>query len=201
MVNDTIILAAGENVRLQAAGLPPSLKPLLMYKGEVLLRRLARQAAEAGSSRIVVVASPTNAEYVAYATKGFATDIVLQLEPRGPQDAVDTALTLLLTPLVCLLMGDNWCDDIYRFVHAHQPRINVILAAEQVDADRYTPVDSEGCIHNIHKQVSYRWLGPLVVDTMRWKTKSPTWREALYAVSHELCYSTALDLGIPEAWE
>lgn len=168
---DTIILAAGENVRLQVAGLAPGRKPLIIREGEVLIRRLCRQAQEMHGGRVVVVTSPSNTEDIVFATKDYATHYVVQAVPRGPQDAVDIALNVLRSNRTMLLMGDNFIRELPSQFHTGlctirssdthlQPLVNGRFVYED-DVASMPMCD--------------RWLGPLYFMPQFWHRGESDW--------------------------
>lgn len=178
---DAIILAAGENVRLQAAGLAPGKKPLLIRDGEVMLRRLARQARVLGASRIIVVASPSNAEDVAYAVTKYDARVVLQTEARGPTQAVDLGLELVQDEHCMLLMGDNYipndtCQDIRRLTGPRMP--NWVVTTRSSDHALHA-INDEGKFTRTESMT--RWLGPLQFTVCNWVPHAGSWTEAFVA--------------------
>lgn len=157
---DVIILAAGENVRLQAAGLAPGRKPLLLHEGEVLIRRLCRQVrSDAWLDRLIIVASPRNVEDIVFATKGFDAMYVVQPEATGPQDAFNLGLELARSRSAMLLMGDNFIPE-WRRIDSRWPSVHVVQSADEA----LHPLTDDGFFTAQRTGECPRWLGPLVVQ-------------------------------------
>jgi len=174
---DTIILAAGENVRLQAAGIPPGKKPLLYREGEVLVRRLCRQALENASrfspgSRLVVVTNPSNTDDIAFATREFSPRIVVQLDAIGPTHAVDLGLEVTKSHSIMLLMADNFIKH-WRTNHGFAPSVCVTTS----DDHALHPIDTDGFFtDDQHSRI--RWLGPLTFHKEMYTLEAKSWLEA-----------------------
>jgi hypothetical protein len=171
---DVIILAAGENVRLQAAGLAPGRKPLLMHEGEVLIRRLCRQVrSDAWIDRLIIVVSPRNVEDIVFATKGFDAMYIVQSEATGPQDAFSLGLKLTRSSSVMLLMGDNFIPE-WRHISSQWPSVHVVQSADEA----LHPLTDGGFFIAQRTGECPRWLGPLVVCRAM-LTTDKSWRDWL----------------------
>lgn len=188
---DVIILAAGENMRLQAAGLAPGLKPLIIVENEVLIRRLCRQARDAYGSHIVIVCSPSNAREIVYATKDYASHYVLQPEAVGPCDAVDRALPLTRSSHVMLLMGDNYLKDI---PHTYD-EMNILTVQDSEDTALHKVLNGK-LVPNDYEWDA-RWLGPLTFERKKWRTGKAQWVDALRDITFTCVWDTdAQDMGV-----
>lgn len=191
---DTIILAAGENVRLQVAGLAPGRKPLIIREGEVLVRRLARQARErhGWEHRLIVVCSPSNAEDIVFATRSLRPRYIIQPEASCPQQAVDLALDLVRTDHVMLLMGDNFIEQLPE---------DQFTGVSVTSKDDYAlhPVYEGRFIYerNIPNIGTYRWLGPLIFMPEYWQRGATDWVHAFPPLSPRFNYikCQAEDMG------
>ena len=191
MDTTAIILAAGENVRLQAAGLAPGRKPLLMHQGEVLIRRLCRQVRTQVSDTIIVCA-PNNVEDIVFATKEYEPYYVVQPAARGPQEAVSLALRSALTHDNVLLMGDNFYeefpllerDTIYVTADSTDPALHPVGHGVFSDP-KYTPPDWP-----------VRWLGPVVFRRPAWIPLQDTWEASFRDVFHMKEIKGVSDMGV-----
>jgi hypothetical protein len=192
---DVIILAAGENVRLHAAGLAPGLKPLIVVNNEVLIRRLCRQVCDVWSTAtIVIVVSPTNANEIVFATHDYLPQYVVQPKAVGPCEAVDRALRLELSPTVCLLMGDNFIKNF-----APPPIIHpAVTVTYELDANLHPLMDGSFITPVNGMDVGdARWLGPLAFNTNMWCSHQQTWVQAF--AKHRFQYIEASgiqDMGV-----
>lgn len=177
---DVIILAAGENVRLQAAGLPPGLKPLMIVENEVLIRRLCRQARALSNGDIIIVCSPTNVQEVIFATKDYASHYVVQPEPIGPCDAVDRAIPLGVSEDVMLLMADNFIQNMPPFHNGFTPTVCVTrrhnLNLHPIRNGQYT---------TLSEHATGWWLGPVVFPKNLWKRMCVKWETAFSAITFQ----------------
>lgn len=191
---DVIILAAGENVRLQVAGLAPGRKPLLMREGEVLIRRLCRQARENPCDRIVIVASPRNVEDIVFATKDFNPMYVVQPDAAGPQAAFRLGLELTRDDRVMLLMGDNFIPR-WRENHGAYPSASVTLCGDEA----LHPLTDDGFFIEPHAGECARWLGPLTVrvDMLDLEAPWPDWVTAFDNIAFDLVIGEGVeDMGV-----
>lgn len=181
-----VILAAGENARLQIAGLPPGHKPLLIWQDEVLIRRLARQCIEAKYDQTIIVVSPGNAQDICFAVEPWLDkiDFVMQPRPLGPQEAIDRTIDeISVSEYVTVFMADNWmedryveCQDIERITVTHdddeaftemQWTRGTYLTFSHDDPPMFSALDKP------------RWLGPLCFMRLHWALGGRTWEESL----------------------
>lgn len=173
---DVIILAAGENVRLQAVGLPPGMKPLMIVENEVLIRRLCRQARALTNGDIIIVCSPTNVTEVIFATQDYASHYVIQPKPEGPCDAVDRAIKLGDADDVMLLMGDNHIEEM---PHIHNGYTPVVYGRRSNELALH-PISEYGhFVNGVHAEPMFRWLGPVAFPKKAWHTGESWWAAAL----------------------
>lgn len=186
---DVIILAAGENVRLQPSGLSPGHKPLLLVEGEVLIRRLCRQANEIGAMRTIIVCAPTNVPEIVYATHTYSPHYVVQPEAVGPQEAVDRAIGLVRSSRVLLLMGDNFIPDLDHI----KDSAHIITVTHRRD-DALQPIH-DGRFTYDRESADAWWLGPLVFPTSAWTEGCRNWVEAFKYNKFKTVEGHARDLG------
>lgn len=192
---DAIILAAGENVRLQAAGLAPGRKPLILRDGEVLIRRLCRQAREAEVGGltvvddIIIVCSPSNVEDIVFATKEFECMYVVQPQATGPQHALDLALRCSHPDeeMYVLLMGDNYIAGDLEL--DERRTISVIISK---DSDLH-PITLDGRFTD--DDTTRRWLGPVTFFRGDWVPGMSTWVDGFYDVHFHLTHTDTEDMG------
>lgn len=193
---DTVILAAGENVRLQVAGIPPGKKPLLMCEGEVLIRRLCRQVradrTRGLDDRIVIVTSPGNTEDIAFATREFSPHIVVQLDAIGPTHALDLGLELTRSNRVMLLMADNFIKDWYDNA-GYTPTVSVVLSNDHA----LHPISGDGFFIR-DEDTLIRWLGPLTFHKDMYTPEAKSWVEAFDNIEFELLHheGNVKDMGV-----
>lgn len=187
---DVIILAAGENVRLQVAGLMPGHKPLLMVENEVLIRRLCRQARTWTAGRIIIVCSPMNAPEIVYATRIFGPHYVVQPDAIGPQDAVDRAFDLTTTHNIALLMGDNYFTNVPFMSDTPWPSISVTY-----DHDEALQPLRDGRFVPTHDDADAWWLGPLMFPRKQWLRGQSTWVNAFGTIRFSTFKGDTQDLG------
>lgn len=195
---DVIILAAGENVRLQAAGLAPGMKPLIIVKNEVLIRRLARQAREVAvmsGDRVIIVCSPDNAREVCFASNGYADHYVIQPEPKCPQEAVDRAMPLVQSEHVMLLMGDNYIEEMPDFVTS--PSITITRDFRTHSLKGLWNGSFWDLSEHPGGSPDALWLGPIVFPKVKWREGHHTWTFALPTVKFTYIEATGIkDMGV-----
>lgn len=197
---DTVILAAGENVRLQAAGIPPGKKPLLYRDGEVLVRRLCRQAREHAGGQLTIVVSPRNAEDIAFATDPYNPRMVVQTTAYGPTHALDLALDLraMSSNGVLLLMADNYIKEWPfpgQLTSADWPKLSVVASNDPA----LHPIDGEGFFTDDRDSL-IRWLGPLTFHRDMYTPESKSWLEAFDNIAfdlHTVLPGQVEDMGVP----
>jgi len=177
---DAIILAAGENVRLQAAGLAPGRKPLIIRDGEVLIRRLCRQVVS-HVSEIIIVVSPANVEDIIFATKEFHPYYVVQPSATGPQRAVDLALHATHSSSHVLLMGDNFIQEYKHYTVTREGGPGVYVSVS--DDIHLHAIDDDGRFMDeqdrwVHARTRTRWLGPVYFSNDEWTCGRNDWVSA-----------------------
>lgn len=154
-----IVLAAGMGTRMKSR-LSKVLHPVA---GRPLLEYPIRAVAGAGASRVVVVASPANAEGVREAVNAISdieTSVAIQDAPRGTGDAARAALSQLPDAgWVCLINGDPPLirdTDIRAFREGveHPTTKLAILSCELEDPTGYGRVlrDTDGAVSCVREQ-------------------------------------------------
>jgi hypothetical protein len=185
MDTTAVILAGGENVRLQVMGLPPGKKPLMVHNGEVLIRRLCRQVEMLGIERLVIVASPSNCEDIVFATREFDPLIIVQYT-GDVHHAMDLAMSVVQTERVLLLMGDNYVHEVP--LVENTPYVSVVRAGDGSPLHRLS-----GGLH---------WLGPVLFNTACYGHGAKNWDDAIFRKDQFVFVtSTSRDMGAPHEWQ
>lgn len=189
MGTTAVILAAGENTRLQVMGLPPGKKPLMVHDGEVLIRRLCRQARSAGCEDIVIVVSPTNCEDIVFATLDFAPYIVVQCQPSSVTDAMTIGMhtmSAVYADDVLLLMGDNYVPG----------EINLDAGTPHFI---YTRQSTDEALTLVAPPTT-RWVGPVFFPSTAY-APGMLWSELFNSFDPIYITSRARDMGTPNEWQ
>lgn len=167
---DTVILAGGQNQRLNGV-VPPYHKPFLVVNGESLLLRAVRHATDSCAQRIVVV---TCAE-IALPLVGLLehsnvdlTNVHVITKTGGPGIALREGLELCRADRVLVLMADNWnqSSDITKICqHRYAVGVRDVPAHE---AGQFTHMRDGHWIEDkvvlTGDKPTTVWCGPLLID-------------------------------------
>jgi len=189
---DTVILAAGRNVRLNGV-LPAFYKPLIVIDGQTLIRTAVELATKYSYSPPVVVVAPENALPIAQVLDGTSYHMIVQPEPTGPGDALLLGLLLTRCDTVTILMADNVipAQDMHEIVLANTPAV-CIKYVQPSDAERFTrlrrsltwvekvPITDD----DVWEDGTTRcWVGPIKISAKRARE---VLEGMLYNETHEL---------------
>jgi NDP-sugar pyrophosphorylase family protein len=218
---DCVILAAGENTRLKGV-IAPYHKPLLVYKGECLIRRLVHQALDNRDiGHIVIVCSVKNVEAISDILEDLYKEdrITYVIQPRayGVAHAVRQGLSATSTEQVMLLCGDNYIEDgELKLITDAQKTAHTVIGGQILDREnpnvqrfarfnRKTNDLVEGGLDDEEEVYEHGkfacWVGPIIVNR---KVVLARLMQVYHArVAHLLCFGDvvfvpikAKDIGI-----
>lgn len=177
---DALILAAGENTRLQGI-VPPFMKPLMLVNGKPLVRHAIDHAMEWGAKHAVIVVSPDNASLIPTVVPHVGVHWVLQPRAEGVVDAIRRGMHAVKSDMTLILCADNTFDH-------SQPQSELLGIVERREASfgsrvlnlraaarftQWTPRTDTPGVHIVdtnadnagHSLTGNCWIGPLLLKT------------------------------------
>lgn len=186
-----LILAAGQNVRLQSV-LPAGFKPLMLVNGKTLVRHAYDHLSLDWSAEdTVVVVNPTNAGPIAQILDHGNDDrhlhMAVQYRPTDVVDAIRIGTRMLpdseVTVIVCadnmfeLLPGFDTMSVVDR--SCEQPSV-ATRRIQKPESERFTrivcgaPISANIKLDDPYEEDELCWVGPLVVPTFKLKAAVET---------------------------
>lgn len=174
---DAVILAAGRGDRLRGVAAPFH-KPLMLVDGKpVILSAVDAALSSAVVRRVVIVAAPDNVVPMTHLLgdgrhAGDRITIVVQPKPAGPGAALLTAMHVVRTESVMVLLGDNVlrADDLDEHVEDFTIGWRDVPGTQAAQYTRHTHGPPAGWVEGPYPapylERDYTvWVGPLVLPS------------------------------------
>lgn len=214
---DAVILAAGRNGRMRYICAPYH-KPLLVVRGEPLVRRAVAAAKAAGTTAVTVVVAPENASQIAavigYNRSNDDVRMVIQRRPAGPGDALLVGMEVGRDEDVLVLLGDNYVtDEDVSKVASHPEKSASVIGIRRVPPEKairfaYYEESSARWVEKVptyDHETAYveAWCGPIRVkrEQMRALLKTQRWTLDELTIGETFNHLTDLRTVLVESWD